>query len=618
MTKRPSPLRRLLAGIWRGITWLRLGLANLVFLAMLAFLFFLFRGVPQEPLPERAGLLLNPIGRVVDERRPPEPLTLLAEPSPATAETRLRDMIDAVDAAANDPRITALVIVPQDLLSLGLSRAQELAPALARFRATGKPVIASADYYTQDQYLLAAEADEILLHPYGAVALEGFALYQNYFREALEKLLVDVHVFRAGEFKSVAEPLMRNDMSSGEKAITQAWLTDLWTQYSSHVESRRKLAPGALERQINGYPERLAESGGDPASLALGQGLVDRLLARQEAETRLADVVGATDESGRARLVGFQRYLAAQPASPARGARVAVISAAGNIVPGAGDPWSIGGDALAAELLELARDGDADALVLRINSGGGSVFASEVIRQALHEVRASGIPVVVSMGPVAASGAYFIATAADEIWATPATLTGSIGVFAAFPTVDRLLDRLGVHTDGVATTRLAGALRLDRPLNPDIEAALQQSVDDIYRKFLRLVAEGRDLSVEEVEPLAAGRVWSATDAREVGLVDELGSLFQAIEAAAARLGADHYHADFRGPTLSARERLLQQLAQALPAGLADVLLPEARGFSALQSAMPELEGAYRSLIQYSDPQRRDPGFLYMQCLVCRP
>lgn len=612
MTRRPSLLKRLLRGTWRGITLLRVALANVLFLAAIALLYVLVSSTAPKPLPNKAALLLDPAGTVVDEEARIDPLSLLSEPSPATAETRLQDMIDAVEAAATDERIAALVIDTENLLRFGLSRAQEMAPALARFRATGKPIVAAGDYFTQDQYLLAAEADEILLHPYGAVALQGFASYQNYFQEALEKLAVDVHVFRAGEFKSIAEPLTRNDMSDGEKQITQAWLDDLWGQYTVRIESLRQLDKGELQRQINAHPQRLAEAGGDPAQLALAEGLVDRLMSRREMDDYLASLVGAVNDSGDAEMISFQRYLAARPSAPKRGKRIAVIAAQGNILPGVQDPGAIGAESLSSRLLTVAEARDVAAIVLRINSGGGSVFASEIIRAALAEVRAKGTPVIVSMGPMAASGAYFIATAADEIWATPATLTGSIGVFAAFPTVNRLLARAGIHTDGVGTTDAAGALRVDRPLNAMTAEALQQSVEQIYEKFLRLVADSRNMSIAEVDAVAQGRVWSAPAARDAGLVDKLGSLEDAVAAAAELAGISAYHVDYVGADLSPRQQLLQRVAGSITLGkvmgfatVANTLPPS------LQQALLPTQLARDAVSGFSDPRH-----LYMQCLSC--
>jgi len=612
MTRRPSFVKRLLRGIWRGITFLRLALSNLLFLGVLGLIYLLISGTSPEPLPEKAALLLDPAGTVVDQKTRIEPLSLLSEPSPATAETRLQDMIDAVDAAASDERITALVLDTENLVQFGLSRAQEMAPALARFRATGKPIIAAADVLTQDQYLLAAEADDILLHPYGAVAIQGFARYQNYFEEAFEKLAVDIHVFRAGEFKSIAEPLTRNNMSEGEKQITRAWLEDLWSQYTGHVESRRGLDDGALERQINAYPQRLADAGGDPARLALSEGLVDQLMSRREMDDYLASRVGAVNDAGEARMIPFQRYLATRGSAALNGARIAVVTAQGNILPGSQDPGAIGAETLSSQLIEASEASDVAAIVLRMNSGGGSVFASEVIRTALAAVRARGTPVVVSMGPVAASGAYFIATAADQIWATPATLTGSIGVFAAFPTIDRLLSRAGINTDGVGTTEAAGSLRIDRPLNPMAADALQQSVEQIYQKFLSLVAESRGMSLAEVDAVAQGRVWSAPAAREVGLVDEIGSLDEAVAAAAELAGVSSYRVDHMRAHLSPRQQLLQRLSERVALGdITGLSVPTAALPVALRQALLPLTAARDTMSGLADPRH-----LYMQCLGC--
>lgn len=613
MTRRPSFLKRFLRGTWRGITLLRLALSNLLFLLVLGLLYLLFSGTSPEPLPDKAALLLNPAGTVVDEKARIEPLSLLSEPSPATAETRLQDMIDAVDAAATDERITALVLETENLLQFGLSRAQEMAPALARFRATGKPIIAAGDFFTQDQYLLAAEADEILLHPYGAVAIQGFARYQNYFQEAFEKLAVDIHVFRAGEFKSIAEPLTRNDMSEGEKRITRAWLEDLWSQYTGHIEPRRRLDEGSLQRQINDYPQRLADAGGDPARLALSQGLVDQLMSRREMDDYLARRVGVVNDAGEATMIPFQRYLARRSSAAENGKRIAVVTAQGNILPGTQEPGAIGAESLSSQLIEVSEAPDVAAIVLRMNSGGGSVFASEVIRAALAEVRGRGTPVVVSMGPVAASGAYFIATAADQIWATPATLTGSIGVFAAFPTIDRLLSRAGIHTDGVGTTDAAGSLRIDRPLNPIAEEALQLSVEQIYQKFLSLVAESRGMSMAEVDAVAQGRVWSAPAAQEVGLVDAIGSLEDAVSAAAALAAVSTYRVDHIRAQTSPRQQLLQQLSERVGLGAILSGLPEADAALpvAVRQALVPVKMARDAMSGLADPRH-----LYMQCLAC--
>ncbi|KGE05292.1 signal peptide peptidase SppA [Pseudohaliea rubra] len=608
-----SFLRRFFRGLWRGITVLRLALANLLFLVALLLLYFALTGGPSRELPERAALLLAPAGRVVDERSRVEPLALLGDPSPATAEVRLRDLIDAVDRAADDPAISALVIDTDDLLYLGLSRAQELAPALERFRAGGKPIVALGDYFTQDQYLLAVQADELILHPHGALALEGFASYQNYFRDALDKLAVNMHVFRAGEHKAIAEPLTRMDMSEDEKTITRAWLDDLWSQYTALVEARRALPAGAVAAHINSYPTRLAAEGGDPARLALADGLIDRLLSREAANDYLVELVGAADDKGRFEAVPFERYLARRGRPPAAeaGKRVAVVTAAGPLFSGERDPGAIGAETLVRQLRQVASEPDVAAIVLRIDSPGGSAFGAEVVRAGLEDLaRRRELPVVVSMGRVAASAGYYIAAPADEIWATPATITGSIGVFLAFPTVEELFERAGIATDGVGTTERAGALRLDRPLQPALAETLQLTVNDRYRKFVAIVASGRDMAPAQVEAVAEGRVWSAPAAKAVGLVDELGSLAEAARAAAGLAGLDEgeYRVDYVNPPQSPRQLLLQTLADRLGiTATLEAALPVPRSLRAPLTAVRETLDVLE-----------DPADLYMLCLACAP
>lgn len=609
---KPSLLRRMLTLIWNGITRIRLALSNILFLVMLALIYFVYIGGGQEPLPEKAALLLNMAGSVVDQRSPVDPLqALLSDPSPAEHEVLLRDVIEAIDYAARDDAINSLVMELDSLRYVGLSKTHEIVAALERFRDSGKPIVAVGDYFTQDQYLLASHADEIIIHPMGGVALEGYSSYRNYFRDALEKVSVNVHVFRAGESKSAVEPFIRDDMSPVEKKVTSRWLEQLWAQYTSIVETQRELEPGTVNDYVNNFGGHLKSQGGDAAQAALTIGLVDKLLGRIQSNDYLAELVGASNEDGLYEAVVYERYVARKrPASLSgpKGDRVAVITAEGNILPGDQPPGSIGGDSLARLIRSAVEEEGIKAIVLRVNSGGGSMFASEIIRQQMLYARSEGLPVVVSMGTVAASGGYYIAADADEIWATPGTLTGSIGVFAAFPTFEALLARVGVHTDGVGTTTLAGSLRADRPLNPQLVEALNSGIDYAYRTFLEIVAQGRDLSVDEVYPLAEGRVWSAADALESGLVDSVGTLEDAVAAAAARANLEDYEVDYVELPLSPRDMLMKQLANrvgslnlwrdsGMVTALSGLLQP-------VQQAVGEL-----ALLQ-------DPGHLYMRCIPC--
>ena len=609
---KPSVLRRVMRAIWNGITRVRLVLSNLLFLAFLAVLYYIYVGGAPEPLPARAALLLNPMGSIVDQRVPTMPVqALLGESTPEDHEVLLRDVIDAIDYARDDPAINSLVMELDYLMYVGISKSQEIARALQAFRASGKPVVAVGDYYTQDQYLLASQADTVITDPLGAVALEGFASYRNYFAEALDKLSVNMHVFRAGEHKSAMEPFVRNDMSAGEKAVTRRWLNVLWNQFTAAVETQRKLAAGAIDDYVNGFPQRLAQADGNAARTALQAGLVDRVLNRREANEYLVELVGASDDEGLYEAVPFEHYVLRKRrlSLPDLSAdQVAVITAQGNMLPGEQPPGSIGGDSLAQLIRSAAEQDGVKAIVLRVNSGGGSMFAAEIIRQQILDARAAGMPVVVSMGAVAASGGYYIATAADEIWATPSTITGSIGVFAAFPTFEDSLQRLGVHTDGVGTTSLAGSLRLDRPLNPALVDVLNSSVNYAYRRFLQIVAEGRNLPVDTVDTLAQGRVWSAPDALEHDLIDGVGSLEQAVAAAAGRAGLEDYETVQVELPRSASELILERLAERMGVLGRWAATPAAASLSSLLRPL--------TLAAAEMHQLQDPGHLYLRCIAC--
>lgn len=609
---KPSLLRRFFGGLWNVITRVRQALANLLFLLVLVMLYFTFAGSAPEPLPEQAALLLNPAGVIVDQPAPVDPLVALTgSQSPSDREVRLRDVIAAIDYASEDPAINSLVMELDYLLYVGMTGSQEIVHALERFRATGKPIVATGDYYTQDQYLLASHADEIIMHPLGGVALEGFSSYRNYYREMLGKLSVNVHIFRAGEHKSAMEPFERDDMSAAEKEETLRWLQPIWQQYVSTVEAQRELEAGAVNAYIDGMAQRLASAGGDQALDALQAGLVDQLLPRGTANDYLADMVGARNEDGLYEAVAFDRYLARKrplELTGMHGPRVAVITAQGTMLPGDQPPGTIGGDSLAWMIRQTAEEEGVGAIVLRVSSPGGSMFASEIIREQVLYARQLGVPVVISMGSIAASGGYYIAAEADEIWANPGTITGSIGVFAAFPTFEELLQRGGIHTDGVGTTRLAGALRLDRPLNPELKAALDAGVGQAYGQFLQIVSDGRDLPMDEVRTIAEGRVWSAEEALENGLVDALGSLDDAIEAAAARADLEDYSVDYVEPALTPAELLVQQLTEHM-GRLGWV--PASSTVAAVTSLVRPFTDAAAEIAALQDPRH-----IYLRCLAC--
>jgi protease-4 len=613
MSKSPGFFRRLMAAFWNSITRVRVALSNILFIALLVFLFTAFRDTAPEPLPEQAALVLNPTGRIVEQKSYADPMQLLfSRPMPSEREVLLKDVLDAIDFAREDPHIAALVLELDQLYGVGVSKSSEIIAVLEEFRASGKPIIAWGDQYSQGQYLLASQADTVLMHPLGALGLEGFGSYQWYFRDLLDKLQLSMHVFRAGEHKSVAEPFLRNDMSPAEKDISLQWLSGMWDYYTASVEARRGLPAGAVDDYIENQAAGLRAAGGDQAQLALDRGLVDKLKGRREANDFLVEIVGAKDEDGNFEAVGFEGYLQRKRPTlqiSGDGPKVGVVVAQGTIQDGTQPAGSIGGDSLAALLRQATEDETIKAIVLRVDSGGGSAFASEIIRQRLLHARAAGKPVVVSMGSVAASGGYWIAAPADQIWATATTITGSIGVFAAFPTIDKLLGTIGVYTDGIGTTTLAGAARSDRPLNPAVAEMVQNSVDNIYQRFVGLVAEGRGMTSAAVDEIARGRVWNAADAQRLGLVDELGGLRDAIASAAKLAQLDDYEVELIARPLSAQELLLRQLVGQVQA--LGLVVPTAQWSTTLHRLWAPLEARLEVL-----GRMNDPSGMYAQCLVC--
>ena len=625
MSETRSLPRRILSGLWNGVTRVRTALANVLFLAIIIALVFAFRGAAPPPLPEKAALLLNPTGTVVEEKTYIEPFALLfREPLPQEREVLLADIIEAIELAADDPRITSLVMSLDDLLVLDSRKAAEIAGAIAEFRASGKPVAARGAHFGQGQYLLAAQADTLSLHPLGGVLLFGMGYYPPRIAAALEKLSVTTHVFQAGDNKSFAEVFKRSDMSPGEKAITQRWLDSIWGGYTDAVEERRELAAGSIDRYIAGLPDGIAASGGDLAQLALLSGLVDRVETREEALEWLNELVGEVDDDGFFAAVEFEEYAARARMENADGfgseAKVGVIYATGGISTGEQPPGAIGSESLSRRLQEAIDDEQIAAVVLRVDSGGGSAQASEYIREKVLEVKAAGKPVVVSMSSVAASGGYWIAASADEIWAMPGTLTGSIGVFAMIPTIERGLNRLGINYDGAGTTEFATAGRPHQPFPPRLAPFVQGMVDGLHHRFVDLIAESRNMARARAGELATGTVWTGADALELGLVDQLGGLQGAIDAAAKLAGIEEGYDTVRLQELpSPWEAFLLEfagsvgapLAGLLPAGMPGLAEAEALRAASERAGMGGALSHARMLLSLDDPQG-----IYAYCLSC--
>ena len=552
----------LLRAIWYGLNTLRRILHLILLLALFA---VLLAGVVGQPMavPASAALVINPSGTLVEQLEgSPLDRALADLNNEAPPQTLVREVTDSLDRAVTDERIKAVVLDLDGLQGGGLAKLQTIGDKIQKVRDAGKKVIAIGSGYTRDQYYLASRADEVIMHELGLVYLEGYDYYRMFFRSALEKLQVDLNVFRVGEFKSFVEPFIRDDMSAEDREASQVWLSGLWSAWERDVAAARKLKPGALQSYADDLASRIEAEKGNAARAAVNAGLVDRLMSRPDVDDYLLGLVGESKaDDGTYSAIDFRAYALAtrieQRLQDGKEHNVAVIVASGQIVDGEAAPGIIGGDTLAAEIRSARLDDAVDAVVLRIDSPGGSMFASQVIVDEIAALKAEGKPVVASMSSVAASGGYYIAMLADEIWARSTTITGSIGVGALVPTVPRTLDRLGVHVDGFGTTRLAGQLRADRPLGDDARRLLTASVEDAYRIFVGKVAESRKLTFEQADEIARGRVWIGADARERGLVDRIGGLDEAVAAAATRAGLEEgsYGRRYVQPELSLFQRM---------------------------------------------------------------
>lgn len=611
----PGFVSRFFHGIGVGFQWARAIVVNGVFIFLIIFIISSLNFGP-PPLPEKAPLRLNISGYLVDQESYIDPLTqAMAQVQGANSEVVVRDLVRSINAAADDNRVSKIIMELDQLLGGGISKLEEVGQALTRFKSSGKEIIAISDTYSQQQYYLASYADTVYMHPMGTVMLTGFGSYRNYYKDALDKLEVNMHIFRVGEYKDAVEPYTRSDMSEESREHNSQWINQLWNVYTSRVEAQRQLPKGAIDDYINNFSAHLETAGGDGAQYAINNRLVDQLATRSELRRKLIQEFGEEDNDYQA--IDYNHYLAHLDNKPQLSAnKVGLIVASGTIYDGRQPPGNIGGDSL-ADLIRDARDKHkVKALVLRIDSGGGSAFASELIRNELIATQNTGIPIVVSMGSVAASGGYWIAANADEIWATPTTITGSIGVYSMFPTLETSLQKIGVTTDGIGTTELSDALRIDRPLTPATSAVLQQQVDNIYRKFISLVAEGRELDPDLIHPIAQGRVWSGTSAEEFMLVDNLGYLDDAINSAARQANISDYQIQLIEPQLSFFEQFVQNMAiKVSTLGFAFSSNPEYKQWSAVVKTHSQFVDGFKDLLQLFN-NSKNPNSVIAFCLAC--
>ncbi|MEZ5461109.1 signal peptide peptidase SppA [Dokdonella sp.] len=558
----PGLFVRFVRGIWNTLNFTRRLIFNAIFVIVLILLVSaFFRAAPF--LDTRTAVVLDPQGLVVEQFSTDASERAIANLSgDPIKEIQLRDLLGVIDAAARDARIERIVFVPDQMLA-GISTMREIGQAFDRFRETGKDIVVVSEGMGQGQYYLSAHADEILLDPDGAVLLEGFSSYRSYYRDALDKLGVDVHLIKVGEYKSAAEPYVLNHASEASKEANLFWMGGIWNEVIGEIAAMRELDAEAISNDIAHLDTLVPQYRGDLARMALERGLVDKLATRSQARELLI-ALGEPDEEGESfRQVHWTQYLAMQigEALPDVRPQVGVVVAQGDIVQGEQAQGMVGAKTAARLLRQAREDDEIKAVVLRVDSPGGDAYASEIIRREVELIKDAGKPVVVSMGDVAASGGYWISMDADEIWAQPTTITGSIGIYGLFVTIPEALAKIGINTDGIATTPIAGAFDIRLPLNPQVETIITSVIEKGYREFIGKVAEARGKSEEQINAVARGRVWSGSQAKERGLVDKLGGLQEAISAAAARanIGRD-FGTRYVEPELSAWERFALSLS----------------------------------------------------------
>jgi protease IV len=564
--KASATVFRFFSGFWSWLDFSRRAVFNLIFLFIVIALIVAIFSSDKLKLQDKTALVLNLSGPVVEQQSGSlrDRITSQAAGGETSAQTQLRDVLMVLDAAAKDKKIDRVLLLLDDFSNTGLANLREVAAALERFKASGKQVVAWGSNFDQKQYYLAAHASEVMLHPMGMAYIDGFGRYRNYYRDALDKVGVTAHVIRVGTYKNFGEPYFANAPSKATME-SDAFLYDaLWKTYTDGVEAARKLPVGSIVKTINELPQQFAAAGNNAAKLALQNKLVDSLKTRDEMRQMMIER-GAKDETHPEqktfRQVSFYNYLdSIKPKVPfGISDAVGVVVAEGEITDGAAPAGAIGGRST-AELIRRAREDEKiKAIVLRVNSPGGSAFGSELVRHELELTRTAGKPVVVSMGNVAASGGYWISMAADEVIADEATITGSIGVFAILPTAEKALEKLSVNTGGYTTTWLGGGYDPRRALDPRFEQLIQGSINNIYSEFTTKAAAARKTTPDKIDAVAQGRVWTGAQAKERGLIDRTGSFTDAIKSAAAKAKLpEDVRVTYIEPELSKIERILQQ------------------------------------------------------------
>ena len=614
---KPNIVVRTFSWLWRGVD----GFRKLLHLAFMLLVLVLFMSVLMQSTPpiiaERSALEIRPMGYLVEQHEG-DPfdrakMELFGDQPPQTV---VQDIVDALEYAKSDDRIEIVYFELSSLYGGGLSKLQRIADAISDFRDSGKLVIASGDFYSQGGYYIAAHADEVYMHPEGIFILQGYGSFRNYMKDAIDFLKIDWNVFRVGSYKSFVEPYTRMDMSDESREAMTDLTDQLWEMYRADVVNARGLEDGAISAFTDNLIANVNAAGGDIAGAALDHGLVDDLVTRQQLRERLKQLVGEdAHRKGEYNATDMSDYLAERQmfdSIAVQADNVAVIVASGEITFGSHAPGTIGSDSTSGLLRRALNDKSVKAVVLRVDSPGGSAFASEIIANEIAALQAAGKPVVASMSSAAASGGYWIAVGADRIFASPATITGSIGVFGMLPTYQRSLETLGVGVDGVGSTIWAGEFRPDREMSEHAKQLFQLIIDDGYDDFISRVAEYRKMDKDEVDQIAQGRVWTGVDALHNGLIDELGSLNEAVQAAAelAGLSEGDYGTKWIEIELTPTEQLIVNLlGSARSVGLDPAVFGRSPGV--LEQLAVRVERILAPMLRFDDPKG-----VYAHCL-CR-
>ncbi|KGK09702.1 signal peptide peptidase SppA [Vibrio navarrensis] len=601
-------------GIWKAISFVRLALTNLIFLLSIALIYFVYlHGAETQPQVEKASaLVLNLSGPIVEQSQYVHPMdsitgSLFGNEMPK--ENVLFDVVKTIRYAKDDDKITGIVLALRDLPETNLTKLRYIAKALNEFKASGKPIYAIGAFYNQSQYYLASYADKVYLAPDGGVMLKGYSAFNLYYKTLLEKLEVTTHVFRVGTYKSAIEPFIRDDMSSAAKESATRWLSQMWGAYVDDVATNRNIDAKTLNPSMEEFLTQLKSVDGDLAALALKLGLVDELATRQQLRAKFAEQFGSNGQDSY-NAIGYYDYQATMLDNFNHTADdIAVVVASGTIMDGQQPRGTVGGDTVAGLLRQARNDDKVKAVVLRVDSPGGSAFASEVIRNEVQALKEAGKPVVVSMSSLAASGGYWISMSADKIIAQPTTLTGSIGIFSVITTFEKGFNKLGIYTDGVGTSPFSKE-GISTGISEGAAQAFQMGIEHGYHRFISLVGDNRDMSLEAVDKVAQGRVWTGFDALNHGLIDQIGDFDDAVAEAAKMANLENYNLYWVEEPLSPTEQFIQEFMKQVSISLGfDVqsLIPQS-----LLPVAKQMEQQASLLQNFNDPK----GY-YAFCLNCQ-